>query len=330
MSIALSRTRPRLAKRIAAFAVIGLVLSVLVLVPQMGLYYVRIADNVLIYILLALGLNMVIGYAGLLDLGFVAFYAVGAYTYALLASPMFGLHLPFLVILPIGVLLAALFGVLLGIPVLPLRGDYLAIVTLGFGEIIRLLLNNMDAVTGGPQGVMMIDAPSLAGEPIITPRGFYLLLLGACIIVGWLVFRIERSILGKAWAAIREDQDAARGVGVNTTLIKLIAFATSASVGGLAGVIFASFQRYVSPESFTFNESILVVLIIVIGGVGNILGVVAGAVVLIVLPEALRDVAQYRILVFGTLLAVLIVLRPQGLVPRAFGPAELWRLVWRG
>ena len=330
MSVTLSPGLAHTARRGAAAGLLVGAVVVLALVPEMGLYYVRVADDVLIYTLLALGLNMVIGYAGLLDLGFVAFYAVGAYSYALLASPFFGLHLPFLVILPIGMVLAASFGVLLGIPVLPLRGDYLAIVTLGFGEIIRLLLNNMDAVTGGPQGVMMIDTPRIAGAALITPRSFYLLLLGLCITVGVLVFRIERSILGKAWAAIREDQDAARGVGINTTAVKLIAFATSAAVGGMAGVIFASFQRYVSPESFTFNESILVVLIIVIGGVGNIVGVVAGAIVLIVLPEVLRDVEQFRMLAFGTALSVLIVLRPQGLVPRGFGPAELWRLVRRG
>jgi len=328
--VALPRALPRTTRRALAGVLLAATVLVLALVPLAGLYYVRIADDVLIYTLLAMGLNMVIGYAGLLDLGFVAFYAVGAYTYALLASPEFGIHLPFVVILPIGILLAATFGILLGIPVLPLRGDYLAIVTLGFGEIIRLLLNNMDAVTGGPQGVMMIDAPRVAGYTLITPRGFYLLLLGLCIVVGVLVFRIERSILGKAWAAIREDQDAARGVGINTTAVKLAAFATSAAIGGMAGVVFASFQRYVSPESFTFNESILVVLIIVIGGVGNILGVIAGAVVLIVLPEVLRDVAQYRMLAFGTALSVLIVLRPEGLIPRGFGPSELWRLVWRG
>ena len=325
-----TRSLPRVIRRTFAALLLAALLVLVVLVPLAGLYYVRIADDVLIYTLLALGLNMVIGYAGLLDLGFVAFYAVGAYTYALLASPEFGIHLPFLVILPIGVLLAAGFGILLGIPVLPLRGDYLAIVTLGFGEIIRLLLNNMDAVTGGPQGVMMIDAPRLAGFPLISPRSFYLLLLGLSVVVGVFVFRVERSILGKAWAAVREDQDAARGVGINTTAVKLAAFATSAAIGGLAGVIFASFQRYVSPESFSFNESILIVLIIVIGGVGNILGVITGAVVLIVLPEVLRDVAQYRMLALGSVLAVLIVLRPQGLVPRGFGPAELLHLVWRG
>ncbi len=324
-SVSLTRSGFRAGRVLVRALLVSCVLALLLLMPQAGLYYVRLADDVLIYVLLALGLNLVIGYAGLLDLGFVAFYAVGAYSYALLASPQFGIHLPFLVILPIGAALAACFGILLGIPVLPLRGDYLAIVTLGFGEIIRILLNNMDAVTGGPQGVMMIDVPRVAGYPLISPRGFYWLLLGICIIVGTLVLRLERSILGKAWAAIREDQDAARGIGINTVRVKLAAFAISASIGGLAGVIFASFQRYVSPESFTFNESILIVLIIVIGGVGNILGVITGAIALIVLPEVLRGVAEYRMMAFGFVLATLIVLRPEGLVPRSFGPARLAR-----
>jgi branched-chain amino acid transport system permease protein len=324
-SVLLAQSRFLVGRRLAGALGLAGVLALLVMVPQAGLYYVRLADDVLIYTLLAFGLNLVIGYAGLLDLGFVAFYAVGAYTYALLASPQFGIHLPFLVILPIGAALAACFGILLGIPVLPLRGDYLAIVTLGFGEIIRILLNNMDAVTGGPQGVMMIDAPHLAGYTLISPRNFYWLLLGLCAVVGLLVLRLEGSILGKAWAAIREDQDAARGIGIDTVRVKLAAFAISASIGGLAGVIFASFQRYVSPESFTFNESILIVLIIVIGGVGNVLGVIAGAVALIVLPELLRGVAQYRMMAFGFSLAAIILLRPQGLVPRSFGPVRLLR-----
>jgi branched-chain amino acid transport system permease protein len=324
-SVLVAQGRAPASRRLAGALVVAAVLALLVLVPRAGLYYVRLADDVLIYTLLAFGLNLVIGYAGLLDLGFVAFYAVGAYAYALLASPQFGIHLPFLVILPIGAALAACFGILLGIPVLPLRGDYLAIVTLGFGEIIRILLNNMDAVTGGPQGVMMIDTPHLAGFALISPRSFYWLLLGLCAVIGLLVLRLENSILGKAWAAIREDQDAARGIGIDTVRVKLAAFAISASIGGLAGVIFASFQRYVSPESFTFNESILIVLIIVIGGVGNILGVITGAVALIVLPELLRGVAQYRMMAFGFTLAAIILLRPQGLVPRSFGPARLLR-----
>jgi branched-chain amino acid transport system permease protein len=190
-SVLLAQSRSRAGRRLGGALALAAVLALLVMVPQAELYYVRLADDVLIYTLLALGLNLVIGYAGLLDLGFVAFYAVGAYTYALLASPQFGIHLPFLVILPIGAALAACFGILLGIPVLPLRGDYLAIVTLGFGEIIRILLNNMDAVTGGPQGVMMIDAPRLAGYALISPRSFYWLLLGLCAVVGVLVLRLE-------------------------------------------------------------------------------------------------------------------------------------------
>ena len=324
-SALVAQSRSPVGRRLVGALALAAVLVLLLMVPHAGLYYVRLADDVLIYTLLGFGLNLVIGYAGLLDLGFVAFYAVGAYTYALLASPQFGIHLPFLVILPIGAALAACFGILLGIPVLPLRGDYLAIVTLGFGEIIRILLNNMDAVTGGPQGEMMIDAPRLADYALISPRSFYWLLLGLCAVIGVLVLRLENSILGKAWAAIREDQDAARGIGIDTVRVKLAAFAISASIGGLAGVIFASFQRYVSPESFTFNESILIVLIIVIGGVGNILGVITGAVALIVLPELLRGVAQYRMMAFGFTLAALIILRPQGLVPRSFGPVRLLR-----
>ncbi|WP_069306341.1 branched-chain amino acid ABC transporter permease [Methylobrevis pamukkalensis] len=300
-----------------------LVVITLVLVPFQSTYAVRVADSILIYVLLGIGLNIVVGYTGLLDLGFVAFYAVGAYTYALLASPQLGLHLPFLVILPIAVILGGLAGILLGFPVLRLRGDYLAIVTLGFGEIIRVLINNADTVTNGPRGVMRIDRIDVAGFTISRPIDFYWLLLVTVAIVAVIAFRLEKSILGKGWAAIREDQDAARGIGIDTTKAKLAAFAISAMIGSLAGVIFAAFQRFVSPESFSLQESILIVLIIVIGGVGNILGVFVGATVLLLLPEILRDYAELRMLLLGLLMAVLIVLRPQGLVPRSFGPDRL-------
>ena len=297
--------------------------------PVLPNYYVRVADGLLIYILLGMGLNIVIGYAGLLDLGFVAFYAVGAYAYALLASPQFGIHLPFLIVLPIGAMLGALAGILLGIPVLRLRGDYLAIVTLGFGEIIRILINNADPITNGPRGIIRIDRPDLFGLRLSTPADFYWLLLATCAIVGWLVWRMQTSILGQAWAAVREDQDAARGVGIDTTRVKLAAFAISAAIGGVAGVIFSSFQRFVSPESFTFQESVLIVLLIVIGGIGNILGVIAGAAVLLLLPEVLREFAQWRILFLGAFMVVLIVIRPQGLVPRSFGPDRLLKALLR-
>ncbi len=293
-------------------------------------YYLRIADFVLIYILLGIGLNIVIGYAGLLDLGFVAFYAVGAYTYALLASPQLGLHLPFLVILPIAALCGAIAGILLGIPVLRLRGDYLAIVTLGFGEIIRVLINNADNVTNGPQGLIGLDRPTLFGWSVSTPQDFYWLLLGLVAVIGWVVYRMEKSLLGKAWFAIREDQDAAEGVGIGKTSVKLIAFASSAVIGAIAGVIFSGMQRFVSPESFSLNESVLVVLIIVIGGIGNIVGVVVGALVLIVLPEVLRGYAEYRMLLMGVAMMLLIVLRPRGLVPEYLTPGYLLRrLIWK-
>ncbi|MDQ0467916.1 ABC transporter permease subunit [Labrys wisconsinensis] len=297
--------------------------AALAAVPFLPNYYVRVADSLLIYVLLGMGLNIVIGYAGLLDLGYVAFYAVGAYTYALLASPQFGLHLPFLLILPIGALLGGLAGILLGIPVLRLRGDYLAIVTLGFGEIIRVVINNADGLTNGPRGITRIDRAEVFGLTIATPVAVYGLLLVTCVIVGVLVWRLEKSIMGKAWAAIREDQDAARGVGIDTTRAKLAAFAISAMIGSVTGVIFSAFQRFVSPESFTFQESVLIVLMIVIGGIGNILGIIAGAAVLLLLPEVLREFAEWRILFLGGLMIVLIIARPQGLVPRSFGPEKL-------
>ncbi|WP_342641150.1 ABC transporter permease subunit [Rhodoligotrophos ferricapiens] len=323
MSVSAANVVPKPTKLVG----VALILAAIVLaacVPFMPNYYVRVLDSILIYILLGMGLNIVIGYAGLLDLGFVAFYAIGAYTYALLASPQLDLHLPFLLILLIASLLGAIAGILLGIPVLRLRGDYLAIVTLGFGEIIRVLINNADRVTNGPKGIASIDRINMFGLTISTPKDIFWLLLVTCIIVGIVVWRLQNSILGKAWMAIREDQDAARGIGINTTNAKLAAFAISATIGSIAGVIFASFQRFVSPESFTFQESVLIVLIIVIGGVGNILGVIAGAFILILLPELLRDYAEYRMLLLGLLMAVLIIVRPHGLVPRSFTPASLF------
>ncbi len=317
------------APRLQGIAILLAAAALVALVPWLGSYAIRVVDSVLIYALLGIGLNLVVGYAGLLDLGFVAFYAVGAYSYALLASPQFGLHLPFLLVLPIGAALGALCGVLLGIPVLRLRGDYLAVVTLGFGEIIRVLLNNADAMTNGPQGIIGIDRATIFGFALRRPVDFFWVLLVACLLCGAIVYRMERSLLGMAWSAIREDQDAARGVGINTTNAKLAAFAISAAIGGLAGVIFAAFQRFISPDSFSLNESILIVLIIVIGGVGNIFGVLLGSVVLVLLPELLREFSAYRMLVLGLVMAVLIVLRPQGLLPRSFGPDALLGLFRR-
>lgn len=316
--------KPRVS-RLVAFLVLAAIAALVAATPFLPNYHIRVANSLLIYILLGIGLNIVIGYTGLLDLGFVAFYAVGAYTYALLASPQLDLHLPFLVIVGIAAVLGTVTGILLGIPVLKLRGDYLAIVTLGFGEIIRIVVNNVDWLTGGPKGIARLDKASILGVEIARPVEIYWLLLVTVFLAGLFVWRLERSILGKAWAAIREDQDAARGIGINATNAKLAAFATSAAIGAIAGTIFAASQRFVSPESFTLQESVLIVLMIVIGGIGNILGIVAGAAILILLPEMLREFAEWRILFLGILMVVLIIVRPAGLVPRGFGPEKLIR-----
>ncbi len=284
-------------------------------------YPLRILDLVLLYAILGMGLNIVVGYAGLLDLGYVAFYAIGAYTYALLASPQFDLHLPFPLVLMIGAGLAALAGVLLGIPVLRLRGDYLAIVTLGFGEIIRVLMNNLDQVTNGPQGIARIDEASLLGWHVSTPVDYLYLLVGLAVLTFLFVWRLQESAFGTALAAVREDQDAARGCGIDTTGVKLIAFATSASIGGVGGVVFASMQRFVSPESFTFWESLSIVLVVVVGGLGNPFGVMLGAALLVVMPELLRAYADYRQLLFGVALVLIILARPMGLIRREYGPS---------
>jgi branched-chain amino acid transport system permease protein len=309
----MSRRDPGERQGLARLRAVAVILAVLALVallaPQLPQYHLRIADNVLIYLILAIGLNMVVGYAGLLDLGFIAFYAIGAYSYAILASGQFDIHLPFLAVFLIGGGLAGFAGVLLGIPVLRLRGDYLAIVTLGFGEIIRLLINNLDWLTNGPQGISRIDRPGLFGLLLESPRDFFYFLLVLAILAFALVWRLECSMLGLGWAAVREDQDAARGVGINTTVVKLAAFGLSAMIGGFAGVVFCAFQRFVSPESFTFWESLTVVLIIVIGGIGNLLGVIAGALALVVIPEFLRSYSDYRLLLYGAALVLVILLR---------------------
>jgi branched-chain amino acid transport system permease protein len=309
-----------------ALAVMALMpIAVLALGAILPTYPLRILDFVLLYAMLGMGLNIVVGYAGLLDLGYVAFYAIGAYTYALLASPQFDLHLPFALILVIGSALAALAGVLLGIPVLRLRGDYLAIVTLGFGEIIRVLMNNLDGLTNGPQGIARIDEATILGWRLESPRDFLFLLVGLTSLVFLFVWRLQESAFGTALAAVREDQDAARGCGIDTTGVKLIAFATSAAIGGLGGVVFAAMQRFVSPESFTFWESLSIVLVVVVGGLGNPFGMILGAGLLVLMPELLRAYADYRQLLYGVALVLIILARPMGLIRRGYGPSWLAR-----
>ncbi|MDD2664923.1 MAG: ABC transporter ATP-binding protein [Dechloromonas sp.] len=330
----------------AGIALISVALVALPFVAASGgQAWVRILDFAILYVFLALGLNIVVGFAGLLDLGYIAFYAVGAYAWALLASPHFGLHWPVWAILPIGAGLACVAGVLLGSPTLKLRGDYLAIVTLGFGEIVRIFMNNLNApvnITNGPQGITLIDPVAFGafrlsgnsqffGLTLSGPQKYYFLLVALAIVVIVINLRLQHSRIGRAWQAIREDEIAAKAVGIDTRNIKLLAFAMGASFGGIAGGIFAAMQGFVSPESFSLIESVMVLAMVVLGGMGHIPGVILGAVLLSILPEALRygvgplqtalfgkqlvDPESLRMLVFGLALVLVMRFRPAGLWP---------------
>jgi len=363
---------------------LALILALFILFPIVAANYgnswVRIMDFALLYIMLALGLNIVVGFAGLLDLGYIAFYALGAYMTGLLASPQFavvlesfvneypmignamlwvfgpevaqnGIHLSVWLIVPLGAALAAMFGMLLGLPVLKLRGDYLAIVTLGFGEIIRIFMNNLNApvnITNGPQGINLIDpirifGVSLAGKPgsnatldlgwfkMPSVNAYYYLFLALCIVIIFVTIRLQHSRIGRAWVAIREDEIAAKAMGINTRNIKLLAFAMGASFGGISGAMFASFQGFVSPESFSLMESIAVLAMVVLGGMGHVPGVILGAILLAALPEVLRhtvepiqmavfgkvliDAEVLRQLLYGLAMVVIVLYRPAGLWP---------------
>ena len=338
--------------------IIGAVaLLVLPLILQsFGNAWVRIADLALLYVLLALGLNIVVGYAGLLDLGYVAFYAVGAYLFALMASPhladnfaafaaMFpnGLHTSLWIVIPVAALLAAFFGALLGAPTLKLRGDYLAIVTLGFGEIIRIFLNNLDHpvnLTNGPKGIGQIDSVKifgldlgkrleLFGFDINSVTLYYYLFLVLVVISIVICYRLQDSRIGRAWMAIREDEIAAKAMGINTRNMKLLAFGMGASFGGVSGAMFGAFQGFVSPESFSLMESVMIVAMVVLGGIGHIPGVILGAVLLSALPEVLRyvagplqamtdgrlDSAILRQLLIALAMIIIMLMRPRGLWP---------------
>ena len=339
------------------FLVAAVALLVLPMVLQgFGNAWVRIADMALLYVLLALGLNIVVGYAGLLDLGYVAFFAVGAYMYGLLASPHLteafpalaatfpnGLHMPLWVIIPAGAGLAGLFGMLLGAPTLKLRGDYLAIVTLGFGEIVRVFMNNLDRpvnITNGPKGLSQIDSlkifgldfgktGDLFGFEISSVTKYYYLFLLLVVISVVICYRLEQSRIGRAWMAIREDEIAAKAMGINTRNMKLLAFGMGATFGGVAGSMFAAFQGFVSPESFSLMESVMIVAMVVLGGIGHIPGVILGAVLLSALPEVLRyvagplqamtdgrlDSAILRQLLIALAMIIVMLMRPRGLWP---------------
>lgn len=291
------------------------VLAVLLLVwPLLGAsnYWVNVAVVVLSYVVLGLGLNVVVGFAGLLDLGYAAFYAVGAYLAAILIT-QFGVSL--WVTLPIAALAAAFFGVLIGAPTLRLRGDYLAIVTIGFGEITRITINNATSITGGPNGVVGIPKPDILGIPLVEPIAFYYILLALAGLAVFLSHRLLYSRVGRAWTYLREDDLAAQVMGVNAVRFKLMAFAFGAFWAGLAGAIFSSRIGIAAPESFTFFESILIVVIVVIGGTGSIPGVIAGAIAMILIPEILRPLLTYRFLIFGIVLILVMRFRPEGFIP---------------
>ena len=343
--------------KLITFLIAGVLLLVLPLFAQsFGNGPVRIIDLALLYVLLALGLNIVVGYAGLLDLGYVAFYAVGAYLFALLNSPHLaenfehiaaafpnGLHLPLLLAIALAALLAGLFGVLLGAPTLKLRGDYLAIVTLGFGEIIRVFLNNMEYplnITNGPRGIGQIDGVHFLGFQFSQNHTFfgievnsvsmyYYLFLALVIASVVICYRLENSRIGRAWMAIREDEIAAKAMGINTRNMKLLAFGMGATFGGVAGSMFGAFQGFVSPESFSLQESVMIVAMVVLGGIGHIPGVILGALLLAALPEVLRyvagplqemtdgrlDAAILRQLLIALAMIVIMLIRPRGLWP---------------
>ncbi len=341
-------------RKTVGIALIAIALLALPLVlTQVGTAWVRIANLAILFVFLSLGLNIVVGMAGLLDLGYIAFYAVGAYVYALLASPHFNLHLPFWAILPIGALVACVAGAVLGAPTLRLRGDYLAIVTLGFGEIVRIFMNNLSApfnITNGPKGITRIDGLSvgsvnfsatdtLFGLSITGPAKYYYVLLLLLLLVIVVNLRLQQSRIGRAWVAIREDELAAKAAGINTRNVKLLAFAMGASFGGVAGGMFAAMQGFVSPESFILNESIMVLAMVVLGGMGNVWGVIAGALLLSFVPEFLRYSVEpmqralfgrmlvepevLRMLVFGIALVLTMRFRPAGLWPESRHKREM-------
>jgi branched-chain amino acid transport system permease protein len=282
-----------------------------------SIYQTTIMTTALIYVVTGLGLNIVVGLAGLLDLGYVAFYAVGAYSYALL-NYHFGLT--FWMVLPIGAAMGLLFGILLGFPVLRLKGDYLAIVTLGFGEIIRLILENWNAFSFGPSGIANIPRPGLFGIALSLHQVtiyIYFLMIALALFTIFIVNRLQDSRIGRAWIALREDEIACQAMGVDKTKTKLSAFAMGATWAGMAGVVFAAKTTFINPASFTLWESIIILCVVVLGGMGSVLGVIFGALTLILLPEYLRAFSEYRLLIFGAILVVMMVFRPGGIVPTA-------------
>jgi branched-chain amino acid transport system permease protein len=317
---------------------IALIALLLIWLPVgMDSFERNIMFNVALYALLGIGLNVVVGYAGLLDLGYVAFFAAGAYTYAMITAPDAGAsefaqtwdpNMGFWLIIPLALALAALVGVLLGIPVLRLRGDYLAIVTLGFGEIIRLMLNNQEEYTNGPRGLYLLPKPTFLGRELDNAHEVYFVVLVLAFVAVFCAERIRASRVGRAWEAIREDEDVASAMGIHTTYYKLLAFAMGAAIGGVGGVVLAAKQGSVFPPDFNLDVSINVLALVIIGGMGNVRGILLGSFLVIGLPDVLRDFTlnlgviefkdigiDYRFIIFGIALIAVMILRPQGLIP---------------
>ncbi|MBA2555967.1 MAG: hypothetical protein H0V12_01245 [Chloroflexi bacterium] len=312
--------------RVLTFAVLAVVGVLLLALPQIvGPFLSEVLGTVGVFILLGLGLNIVVGFAGLLDLGYVAFYAVGAYTTAVLTSLALDSQLNFWVALPLVVAVAAIAGLMIGAPVLRLRGDYLAIVTLGFGEIARILALSdwLSPLLGGAQGVLNIPAPTIFGIALRDPQTLYYLILLFCIIAAAVALSLANSRVGRAWNAMREDEQVAEATGINTTNYKLLAFAIGAVFGCLAGALFAVKIGSVFAQSFPLLVSITALALIILGGMGSILGVIVGALVLVGLPELLREFAEFRLLIYGAVLVAMMLLRPEGLVPSATRRREL-------
>ncbi|GAB4275848.1 MAG: ABC transporter ATP-binding protein [Coriobacteriia bacterium] len=321
------------------------------LLEQAGLMetlWLRVGTRVLVYTLLAIGLNLVMGETGLLHLGYIAFFAIGAYTVAILSSPRLGLHWDFWVLIPLAVLLSAVFGFLIGIPTLRLRGDYLAIVTLAFGEITRITFNNWEPVTNGPGGIPGIYPPVIFGWVVDKPIEFYYLLLLFVVLVTAFVTNVKNSRIGRAWNALREDEIAANHCGVHSTRMKMLSVVLSSGIAGLAGAIFAYYQQFINPTYFVFMQSVIVVCMVVLGGMGSVPGAILGAVALDATPEIIRqaftkwlpsalgsdflpgvqsalqtEFDRYRMLIFGLVIVIMVIFRPEGLLPNTLWKREV-------
>lgn len=306
--------RIRQERKLYTSLIVSILIAAIAFPFLFSMYQVNIMTTVLLYIMLGLGLNIVVGLAGLLDLGYVAFYAAGAYTYALL-NHHYGVS--FWLALPLGALTGAVFGILLGFPVLRLRGDYLAIVTLGFGEIIRLILENWNELSFGPSGIANIQRPTFFGIDLSLQGAtvyMYFIIMLLVLLTIFVVHRLDNSRIGRAWIALREDEIACQAMGIDKVKTKLTAFALGATWAGMAGVIFAAKTTFINPASFTFLESAMILSIVVLGGMGSIPGVIIGAFILILLPEYLRAFSDYRMLIFGAVMVLMMVFRPQGMI----------------